>query len=330
MPKKTGYSNKRSKKMAVTKIEPAVTTLNYEIQVNTTGAPNFIDLASDLSNLNRRLYRQGMQYAVGGITFTEDLENIDRALDISVFTAGNTWVTQNAWKKGQALWMEMQKEVLDSNPSVAGKWRDFKVLLAEDQAFVNTRRALDGLAAPWPAGQEWVRSVYVIPQHDVDPATGQVLAAQEWTACLVGPDDVASKRFSLVKAYEESRATVNEQVPNVPAALPTSFYLRLQDDGSQDPELAVVIENENDEPPYAMGPGEYPGSESFGPTGALTRVGRGVMNNFTPTMTIPGFTAECGLIKIAATSSVGTANVRMQVHLIPGEYKGVMAVPMGQ
>ena len=54
------------------------------------------------------------------------------------------------------------------------------------------------------------------------------------------------------------------------------------------------------------------------------------MNNNTPTLTIPVFTAECGLIKIAATSSEGTANVRMQVHLIPGEYKGVMAVPMGQ
>lgn len=330
MPKNVGYKKKRSSKRAVSKIEPAVTTLNYEIQVSPTGTPNFIDLAADLSNLNRRLYRQGMQYAVGGLTFTEDLPQITRGLDISVFTAGNTWITHNAWKKGQALWMEMQNEVLESNPSVAGKWRDFKVLLAEDQAFGNTRKALDGLAAAWPTGQEWVRSVFVVPQHDVDPATGQVLPAQEWTACLVGPDDVGSNVFSLVKAYEESRATVNQNVPNVPAALPNSFYLQLQDDGSQDPELAVVVERENDEPPYAMGVGEYPGGSAFGATGALTRVGRGVMNENTPTMNMPGFTAECGLLKIAATSSAGTANVRLQVHLIPGEYKGVMAVPMGQ
>ena len=250
-----GYNNKRSKKSKVVKIEAGVCTLNYEIQVSPGGTPNFIDIASDLSNLNRRLYRQGMQYAVGGLTFTEDLPQINRGLDISVFTAGNTWITQNAWKKGQSLWMQMQKEVLDSNPSIAGKWRDFKVLLAEDQAFVNTRKALDGLAQAWPSGQEWVRSIFVLPQHDVDPA-GQVLPAEEWTACLVGPDDIGAKTFSLVKAYEESRATVNQNVPNVPVALPSSFYLQLQDDGSQDPELAVVIERENDQPPYAMGPGE--------------------------------------------------------------------------
>lgn len=329
MPKGKSYKKPQSKRMKVSKIEPAVLSLNYEIPTSTVGVASFIDLASDLSNLNRRLYRQGMQFAVGGVTFTEDLVNIDRGLDISLFTAGNTWVTQNAWKKGQALWMKMQQEVLKSNPSVAGKWRDFKTLLTEDMAFGNTRRAVDGLAAPWPVGQEWVRSIFVLPQHDVD-AAGKPLPAEEWTSCLVGPDDIASKRFSLVKAYEDSRATVNQNVPNVPVALPTSFYLQLQDDGSQDPELAVVIERENDEPPYAMGAGEYPGGSAFGATGALTRVGRGVMNNFTPTLSMPGFTAECGLIKIAALTSTGTANVRMTVHLIPGEYKGVLAVPMGQ
>lgn len=326
MPKKTGYKNKRSKKSAVRKIEPAVTTLNYNVNYSTVGVDNYISLSRDLSNLNRRLYRQGMQYAVAGITVTDDV-GATRDIELNVSTAGNTWIVHNAWKKGQALWMEMQKEVLESNPSVAGKWRDYKVLMTESMAFANTIRALDGAMAPWQAGQEWTRSLYVVPQHDVDPATGLVKAAEEWYACLIGPDDPANNIFSLVKAYEESRATVQDIAPNVPATLPNSFYLKLQDDGSQDPELATIVIDENDQPPYATA---YPGGSAFGVAGSMTRVGRGILNANAPTLQMPGFTSECGFIFINATSSAGTGNCRIQVHLVPGEYKGVLAVPMGQ
>ena len=110
--------------------------------------------------------------------------------------------------------------------------------------------------------------------------------------------------------------------------------MKLTDDGSQDPELAAVILDANERPPYPMGPGEYPGSESFGFSGALTRVARGVKNDFTPTMQLNGFTAECGLVYITATrpnDPAGSyANTRIQVHLVPGDYKGIMAVKMGQ
>lgn len=326
MPKKTGYKNKRSKKRAVRKIEPAVTTLNYDINYSTVGVDNYIDLASDLSNINRRLYRQGMQYAVAGLTVTDEV-GATRDLEINVSTAGNTWIVHNAWKKGQALWMEMQKEVLDSNPSVAGKWRDFKVRMTEQMAFVNTRRALNGSMGPWPAGQEWSQSKFVVPQHDVDPATGLVKPAEEWYASLIGPDDPASYVFSLVKAYEESRATVQSVAPNVPGTVPNSFYLKLQDDGSQDPELAAVIIDENDQPPYADA---YPGGGSFTVGESLTRVGRAVLNANAPTLQMPGFTSECGFVHISGKSTQGTGNCRVQVHLVPGEYKGVLAVPMGQ
>lgn len=326
MPKKVGYKNKRSTKRAVRRIEPAVTTLNYDVDYSTVGVDNYIDISRDLSNVNRRLYRQGMQYAIAGITVSDDV-GATRDIELNVSTAGNTWIVHNSWKKGQALWMEMQKEVLESNPSVAGKWRDYKILMTEEMAFANTRRALDGSMATWQPGQEWTRSLYVVPQHDVDPATGAVLPAEEWYACLIGPDDPANKVFSLVKAYEESRATVQDVAPNVPAALPNSFYLKLQDDGSQDPELATIVIDENDQPPYATA---YPGGGTFGVKGSMTRVGRGTLNSNAPTLQMPGFTAECGFIYLNAISSAGTGNVRVQVHLVPGEYKGVMAVPMGQ
>lgn len=322
------YPKKRSKRTK--KMEPAVLSLNYEMPANTVGAGRYIDIAADLSRLNRKLFRQGYQYIIAGVTITDDV-NVTSALDVSISTAGNTWVTQNAWTKGCALWHEMQKEVLEDNPSVQGKWADFKVSLTENQASANTISALNGASAAWPSGAEWQKSIFVVPQHDVDPITGEVIAAEEWTACLVGPDDVPNKRFSLVKAYEDSRATVQDIAPNVPVALPNSFYLKLMDDGSQDPELAAIIMDENDQPPYPNGPDQYPGGAGFGSfAGAMTRVARGVKNDFTPTMTLPGFTAECGLLYLTATRSAGTENTRVQIHLVPGNYRGVMALPMGQ
>jgi len=327
--KRKKSSSQRSK---VSKIQPAVTSLWYEMPTSSTGVARFIDLASDLSRLNRKLYRQGYQYAVAGVTVTDDV-GVTAALEVTIQTAGNTWVTQNAWTKGFAMWNQMNKEVLDGNPSVQGKWADYKVALTEDQAFSNTITALNGAAGPLAGGYEWAKSIYVVPQHDVNPATGEVLPAQEFTSCLVGPDDLANNVFSLVKAYEESRATVQTSDPNVPASLPTSFFLRLQDDGSQDPELAAVIEGSNDQPPYSMTAGAYPGGAFYTATsGATTRVARGVKNDFTPTLTLPGFTAECGLMRVSAIRGPagGTAACRLQVHLVPGEYRGIMAQPMGQ
>lgn len=316
-------SQRRMKKM-----EPAVTSLFYDIP---SGTSRFIDIASDLSRLNRKLYRQGYQYVVAGVTVTDDV-GITSALDVSISTAGNTWVTQNAWTKGHALWTEMNREVLDDNPSVQGKWADYKVSLTENMAFANTISALNGAAGALASGYEWQKSIYVVPQHDVDPITGAVLPAREFTACLVGPDDLPNGVFSLVKAYEESRATVQDITPNVPAALPDSFYLKLTDDGSQDPELADVIIDANDQPPYSPIDGAYPGGAYYTTSEATTRVCRGVKNDFTPTMQLPGFTAECGLLRVDGTRPPGADNVnyRLQLHLVPGNYRGVMAIPMGQ
>lgn len=320
---------KRPSRSRAKKMQPAVTSLYYEMPTNTVGVSRFIDLASDLSRLNRKLFRQGYQYIVAGVTVTDDV-GVTSALEVSIQTAGNTWVTQNAWTKGFALWNQMNQEVLDDNPSVQGKWADYKVALTENMSSANTISARDGATGALPGGYEWAKSTYVVPQHDVDPATGLVKAAEEYTACLVGPDDLANNVFSLVNAYETSRATVQDITPNVPVALPTSFYLSLTDDGSQDPELAQVIIDQNDQPPYSMNAGAYPGGAAFTTSGATTRVARGVKNDFTPTLTLPGFSAECGLLRIDAKRAVGTENCRVQIHLVPGNYRGIMAQPMGQ
>ena len=253
-------------------------------------------------------------------------------LELSVRTAGNTWVVHNAHVKGEALWHQMQDLVLDDNPSVAGKWHDFKVRLSTQAVQARTLNVKDGYGVDVKSG-EWDLSTFVMPQHEVDPATGLPLPADELTACLIGPNTTSIR--SLAQAYEESRATVQSPMPNVPAGMSDSFFNLLTDSGSQEPELADVIEDENDEPPYDLD--EYPG----GATNANVpwTVGYGAISASEVDGRIGAFIAPCGLLEIeikgykADGSEVDTVEmpaIDILVHVAPGMYKGTASVPMGQ
>lgn len=320
------------------KIQPAQLDLAFTIPAGSvSGDPrSYIDTARELSKVNRRLYEQGRMYAYQGLTFIWRQNTVGAkpmtVLELSVRTAGNTWIVQNAHTKGEALWHQMQELVLDDNPSVAGKWHDFKVRLSTQQISARQLVAKDGAGVSVKTG-EWVVSTYVMPQHEVDPATGLPLAAEEFTACLIGPDSASIK--SLVQAYEQSRSTVQSPMPNVPAGMSTSFFNLLTDSGSQEPELADVIEDENDEPPYDLD--EYPG----GATNANVpwTVGYAAISPQEVDGKVGPFVAPCGLIEIelAGFADDGTAidpaempEIDVLLHVAPGMYKGVAAIPMGQ
>ncbi len=320
-----------------TKMQPAITTIS--LRTDPTGSAshlNYVDTAKELSKINRRLYSQGRMYGYQGLSFiwrsTGTSASDVATIECSVRTAGNTWVVQNAHTKGKALWHEMQELVLEDNPSVAGKWHDFKIALDGGQSTARTIEARDGNGDLYPNG-EWNLSTYVMPQHEVDPATGLPLAAVEYTAVLIG-DDTASKR-SLVKAYADSRATLNADNPNVPADMSTSFFNLLTDSGSQEPELADVIEAENDNPPYVLN--DYPGADVIAP--APVTVAYAAISSTEVDGHIGGFVAPCGLLQIeikgynAAGEVIEPAqmpNIDILLHVAPGSYKGVASVPMGQ
>lgn len=321
------------------KIQPAITDLQFQIPAgggSSVDSRSYVDTAKELSKVNRRLYEQGRMYAYQGLTFiwksTGNTATDLATLELTVKTAGNTWVVHNAYVKGRALWNEMQALVLDDNPSVKGKWHDFKTRLSTQQIASRNLDVVDGDGAPVLEG-EWSTSTFVMPQHDVDPASGQPLAADEKTTCLIGPKSGTIE--SLVVAYQESRSTVQPTDPNVPAGMSTSFFNLLTDTGSQEPELADVIEDENDGPPYDTD--FYPGGD--GNMSAPTTVGYGAISASEVDGRIGPFIAPCGLLEIeikgydASGNEITTENmpsVDMLLHVAPGTYKGVAAIPMGQ
>lgn len=317
------------------KMQPAVTDLSFKTTPTEAGISHlwYVDTARALSRVNRRGYSQSRMYAYQGLTFIWKQNAAALAtLEVKVATAGNTWVVHNAHVKGHALWDQMNELVLEDNPSIQGKWADYKVQLSGSVSNVRILDVLDGAGDPYNPG-EWSVSTYVMPQHVVDPVTGQPIAAEEFSAIILGPD-TASKR-GLVQAYQESRSTVQPFDPNVPAGMSTSFFNLLTDSGSQEPELADVIEKENDEPPYDVD--EYPGAATNADVACI--VGYGAISPQEVDGRIGGFVAPCGLVEIqikgfnAAGDPIADAampEIELLLHVAPGMYKGVASVPMGQ
>jgi len=341
---------KRRKARRAPKIQPAITDLSFLIPAEGVagGDVSYIDTARELSKINRRLYSQSRMYAYQGLTFIWRAAGTGAATDlatieIKVSTAGNTWVVQNAHTKGEALWDQMQDLVLDDNPSVKGRWHDYKVKLDNVMSTGRILKCVDSGGVEIADG-EWDYSAYVMPEHDVDPATGLPLDADEFIATLIGAD-VSLPRAppqsgftgvrSLVKAYEESRGTVQPEDPNVPAGLSTSFFNLLTDSGSQEPELAEVILDENNEPPYDDN--DYVGGDVNGVNPLL--VAYGAISSAEVDGRVGGFIAPCGLLHLeivgfdtlgAKVATADMPDMEIILHVAPGMYKGTASVPMGQ
>ena len=93
---KRRYSKKGSK------IQPAAQTLTFSIALPSGNSDNFIDLSQVASLVNRRFYRQGINWAVAGFKL---LTNAGDVGGITIQKLPNTWVMSNAWEKGFRTWL---------------------------------------------------------------------------------------------------------------------------------------------------------------------------------------------------------------------------------
>ena len=143
---------------------PAVRYLRYE--VTNSGTPgtetsHYIDLARDLSAINRRLYRQGRDYHVRKITvISSNTPNGDNR--ISVGTLPDSWTARNAWRRGFEHWVRQRKEVTKGTEVAPGKYNDFKVHLSNDSRTATKLIPKDNGGNNLALG-EWVYSQLVTP-----------------------------------------------------------------------------------------------------------------------------------------------------------------------
>jgi len=303
-------------------MQPAQTVLSYAVP---NGA-SYIDIAEGLSQVNRRAYRQGMEYAVGKVTFAYTADP-GQILNVSLtcFTAGNTWVVHNAWKKARAFWQAQQNNARHLiGQSAKPTWEDFKVYLDDAHRAGTSLGVVAGDLAAVGTG-EWDYSRLI---HEADDAS-----VDEWYLHLIG-GNVSTTDKGLILGYQDSRATVQAEDPDLPAEYSTNMYALMgQDIDAVADEVAQNMEDQNDEPPYDQD--DYPGSDTN--SDAAWPQDLAIASTSVPLGVVPGFVAQCGLIRmylgaraVAGGGTTAAPETLALVHLVPGKYKGVLAAPMGQ
>ena len=119
------YRRSNGKGRKPKKIEPAVKTLLFQLD-GSEGGPYeyYIDLSQCASLVNRRFYRQGINWAVSSMKL---FTSVGTVAEVSVEKLPETWVMSNAWMKGFKAWQRMNNEALEENESVRPRFLDFKI-----------------------------------------------------------------------------------------------------------------------------------------------------------------------------------------------------------
>ena len=321
------------------KIQPAVKTLTF--QFTNGGAPgrfDFIDLSQCASIVNRRFYRQGLNWAVAGFTL---ITSPGTSGNFVISKVPDTWVASNAWMKGFAAWQNMNNEALAESESVRPKFLDFKVYMNErhfDSGVVNNLLPLDALAQPFAPG-EWDYSEYVVPFGPASPGNTSNFAIK-WTGANYngGTDAVVS----LIEGYAASRGLPYSEDPNTPSdasdadgSTPENWLSALQNEGTdQASEVLGDMITENNQAPYPYeGDGTftdtmYPGGANQGPDLEIhdyAGVSATTIGNVTK---LSGSNFQGGLIQISNDFAGGESEHLLLVHLVPGTHRGYMCQKM--
>ncbi len=305
--------------------EPAVMQMNVVIPTGTS----FIDLNLCASILNRRAYKQqNTNWAVA------EFELLGSGIGtVTIGKLPETWVLENSYQKSLALWNKMNDQVLDDEPSIKGKYSDFKIYLNSDmqaetiQSIGNpagkiltpvvggdfTQGDYTG-AAPPRADWEW--SQLTIPN---DPVTG---TSTSYYIHVIGDDTPTSK--GMIVGYAASRSRPQPNDPNIPTQ--NGWMTQLFDDGEQLDELKDIIEGDNNRPPYPVGSPST--ATEFYPGGASELNGPQVHSfcEFTNTTVsgknrIQGGMFGLGLIIIENSTGESLNTV---IHMMPGNHRGYL------
>jgi len=325
------------------KIEPSVQTFQFSVTQQDTNDVNFIDLSQCASLLNRRFYRQGINWAVSSIKILTSATGA-----VGVNKLPNTWVMSNAWEKGFRAWQRMNNESLSESPSVKPKFLDFKIYMDESHHSLGYGANLLPQSSGVPnfvtaiAG-EWEPSKIVTPNLASSAAPGAVDSRELIAvgASYSGTGSSGLNAVSLIEGYAASRGLPNIVDPNTPddaadvnSATPENWISAMFNEGtSQTDEVLTDMITENNQAPY---PFENDGvnTDTMYPGGANQLSSLEIHDiEFVTSSTIGGTTRlkggnfPCGLIQLVSSFERDTEFI-VQLSMVPGNHRGYLCEPM--
>jgi hypothetical protein len=307
-------------------------TFNYDVNAN----PNaFIDLSQVASLVNRRFYRQGINWAVAGFKVLTTGTG-----QIQISKLPNTWVMSNSWEKSFRAWQRMNNEALAESESLRPKFLDFKIYADANHHQLgfdaNLLPVSSGLGVFTPG--EWESSKLVIPNSGPPFTTGSVAGFELVAVGANNPGASAATGFdakSLIEGYAASRALPDVVDPNVPLDADDydeNWMLALFNDGTrQDAEVVIDMTTENNIAPYPFegSPGiidtHYPNGANQGPGLQIHDVELVTATTIGGTTRLKGGNFPCGLVNIASTIQ---GQITLQIDLVPGNHRGYLCEPM--
>lgn len=333
-------------------------------KVSHTGATednHYIDIGRDLSQINRRMYKQGMIYNINNISFHDAQSNIQ----FELCTLPDIWSTYSAYRQARRIWKRQHygtgKEV--------GAWTQFVVGMNKDH-FTDADTLLPLTQEEWTAARgEWLASVL---SYNVGNPTASETTAAMWmlgesnSASVTQSGDinsglradgaagaVAPHGCAFVQNTGSGTETVlakqafdggigimaeygamKQDVPETPDENQSvdhnsSVFARLDQmasgyTGSLSQPSAILqrVGGYYDHPPY---PQDIVALDATG-SNADTYVAREVrFASGQKTIMTPGFDVPLGLIQVVTTAS-GDQTGYIDIEISPGRYKGVAAL----
>jgi len=284
-----------------------------------------VDISQSASILNRRFYRQGLNWVVAGIRVYKPGPTESGAVGIGISRLPNTWMMSNGWEKAFRMWNRQQREALDTagSESAAARFRDFKVHMdvthVTDTFAANLlpKDAAGSVALPG----EWESSQIVTPNTAAD-ASGSTVDPYEYSLHVVGTNNNAGQSRGIIDGYAQSRAYPQSPDPAIPVVSnDDNWFKQMFDVGNDDTEVLENATAKNDDLPYNQV--QYPGS--FGQLPGLQIVDIGYFSAGTNSnkLYLKGDSFPCGLIRFNSDQEVSVI-----IDLVPGHHKGYLCQSM--
>lgn len=255
----------------------------------------YIDLAKEISVAQRRMARQKQVFTVLG-GYWKDQDGSTAHFN----TAPLTWVAKRSVNRGFKQWRKMIAKTLSNSEGMqSGKYSDYKVYLNKFMFGTNTLRAKDAEGNDlYDAAGEWDYST--LTTEDPEPGA----APDQFDLHIVGNHNGSNPdwtRIGLIKSWFDSRPEPQSESPRT-TVVGDDPLANLFDAGDVDDDRLVVIEEENDHPPYDENTTwGYMGDDSE--TANLQRMSSAQSSGSNPIVPVHGFQALCGLVQVQVSGA---------------------------